>query len=469
MKKNILLILLAACGISCSVAPKTENAEPHIVSFAAGGPLRMLYDSRQRPQAVYLKDKLHIVFNGGAISRDTKNAKRKAVSKSMAVTYDPRTRTFSESVTIGRDYSSDHHDGPVIWADMEDKLHVFYGWHHDLGTHLISNEPRDIGTGLDDWSDAPAPSSKMSYPWMSRIYDNQQLVFYRTDGHYSSWTYRMTGDNGQTWEGPENDVIDLDLKGGMDTDWSSYLAKEVSKDGNFLHIGFMSYDDYKRPRSPQEKASGKLDRTRQHNPLYDNRKTSNYKYNLYYLRVDLRTHRVIPSMMVDEEDQVSFLHNLSDSQHEKSLAYHYVRRENGVWKHTRIADSNHHWNSGHLAQGADGILHAYVITGEGYFEPEGNMDRYGGGKIEEWTSADQGNTWKKARALTPDPTRYLGWKYNNIQAVRRPDGALVDGMLLFYGWKDKDAPEAQAFLLHTDGVNQTALAGRGNPRIDENR
>jgi len=45
----------------------------------------------------------------------------------------------------------------------------------------------------------------------------------------------------------------------------------------------------------------------------------------------------------------------------------------------------------------------------------------------------------------------------------------VDGMLLFYGWKDKDAPEAQAFLLHTDGVNQTALAGRGNPRIDENR
>jgi hypothetical protein len=320
----------------------------------------------------------------------------------------------------------------------------------------------------------------MSYPWMSRVYDHKQLVFYRTDGHYSSWTYRITGDNGKTWEGPENDVVDLDINGGMDTDWSSYHAKEVSKDGNYLHVGFIAYDDYKRPRSPKEIASGKLDKTRLHNPLYDKRKTSNYKYNLYYVKVDLRTDKVmndkgevlqtpidlstanskcmiwdtkwrgggiVPSMMVDEDDQVSFLHNLSDIQHEKSLGYHYVRLENGEWKHTRITDSNHHWNSGYLAKSADGVLHAYVVTGEGYFDSNGYMDRYGGGNIEEWYSTDKGNTWKKERDLTPDITRYPGWKYNNIQPVKKPDGALVDGMLLFYGWKDKNAPEAKAFLL----------------------
>ena len=45
---------------------------------------------------------------------------------------------------------------------------------------------------------------------------------------------------------------------------------------------------------------------------------------------------------------------------------------------------------------------------------------------------------------------YPGWKFNNIQPVTRPDGSIVDGMLLFYGWKDKDAPEARAFLLHED-------------------
>ena len=467
MKKVIVLCLM--------LSPVQCFAEQTLQCFGHGGQVKMLYDSRQRPQAVYLNDKLHIFFNGGGVPGD----KPKAKTRSMAVTYDPFSRTFSKIVTLGK-ASGDHHNGPVVWADQEEKLHVFCGWHHDLGTHLISSAPGCIGSSLDDWSPGPAPAPKMSYPWMSRIYDDKQLVFYRTDGHYSSWTYRITSDNGKTWQGPENDVTDLDLRGGLDTDWSIYTAKAVSRDGQTLHIGFIAYDDYKRPRSPKEIASGKLDQTRLHNPLYDNRKTSNYKYNLYYVKVDLRTHRVmndrgevlgtpidlstanskcmiwdttwrgsgiVPSMLVDRNDRVSFLHNLSDIQHEESLGYHYVRFDNGVWKHTRITDSNHHWNSGHLARGRDGTLHAYVITGQGYFDSDGYMDRYGGGSVEEWTSADQGHTWKRRRDLTPDRTAYPGWKYNNIQPVKRPDNTVVEGMLLFYGWKDKNAPEARAFLV----------------------
>ncbi len=53
-----------------------------------------------------------------------------------------------------------------------------------------------------------------------------------------------------------------------------------------------------------------------------------------------------------------------------------------------------------------------------------------------------------SRDLTPDKSKYPGWRYNNIQPVTRPDGSIVDGMLLFYGWKDRNAPEARAFLLH---------------------
>ena len=76
------------------------------------------------------------------------------------------------------------------------------------------------------------------------------------------------------------------------------------------------------------------------------------------------------------------------------------------------------------------------------------MDRYGCGNIEEWTSTDQGNSWKKERDLTPDREEYPGWKFNNVQPVKRPDGTLVDGMLLFYGWKDRNAPGARGFLIH---------------------
>jgi hypothetical protein len=97
-------------------------------------------------------------------------------------------------------------------------------------------------------------------------------------------------------------------------------------------------------------------------------------------------------------------------------------------------------------------LHAYLIVGAGYLDTDGYMDRYGGGTIEQWTSRDNGNTWKKQRDLTPDKSKYPGWKYNNIQPVTRSDGSIVDGMLLFYGWKHKDAPEAKAFLLDSRTV-----------------
>ena len=97
---------------------------------------------------------------------------------------------------------------------------------------------------------------------------------------------------------------------------------------------------------------------------------------------------------------------------------------------------------------ADGTLHAYLIVGVGYLDSDGYMDKHGGGTVEEWVSDDGGDTWNKYRDLTPNPSRYPGWRYNNIQPVTRSDGSVVDGMLLFYGWKDKNAPEAKAFLLH---------------------
>jgi len=472
---KILFTLLATTFINpFSGAQEVIKTDYEVFPFGERGQIKTTYDARQRPNCVYINGKVYLAFNAGADAGKTGKSK----TKPMAVTFDVASEKFSSIVTLGVE-SSDHHDGPVIWADMEEKLHIFYGWHHDLGKHLVSNEPLSIGSSLSDWAMSTAPSSKMSYPWMRRIYDNKQLVFYRTDGHYSSWTYRITSDDGKSWEGPENDVTDLDIELGMDTDWSIYPGKAVSNDRNYLHIGFFAYDDYKRLRSPEEIASGELDKTRLHNPLYDNRKVS-YNYNLYYVKVDLRTHEVmnykgdaiqtpidlstanskcmiwdtewrggsiVPSLLVDGNDQLSFLHNLSDVQHEDSLDYHYVRFVEGVWKHTRITESNHEWNSGHIAEDADGTLHAYVITGEGYFNSDGYMDKHGGGNIEEWISTDKGDSWTMLQDITPDPVLYPGWKFNNVQAVKKPDGSIVEGMLLFYGWKHPDDPEGKAFLL----------------------
>ncbi|MCF8380399.1 MAG: BNR-4 repeat-containing protein [Bacteroidales bacterium] len=472
MKKIFSVLMGILLMISLLNAQVIVEPGYKIFPFGNNGQLNTTYDARQRPNCVLVDGTLFLVYNG-----DGKGEVDNLKIKPLAVSFDLATETFSDVVTLGSE-SSDHHNSPVIWVDMEENLHVFHGWHHDLGIHLVSKDPLNIGNSIDDWEIGAAPSQKMSYEWMSRIYDDKQIVVYRTDGHTSSWTYRISSDNGKTWEGPENDVVDLDVQGGLVTDWSSYHAKAVSKDGNYLHLAFHAYDDYKTLVYPGEISSGEKDKSREFNPLYDNRRVS-YNYNLYYVKVDLRTDvvmnfdgdtlqtpinlehanaecmiwdtewrggSIIPSILLDENDQPSFLHNISNYQHEDSLDYHYYRFVDGGWKDTRITHSNHEWNSTYLSKSDNGTLHAYLITGEGYLEKTGDMDGHGGGRIEEWISTDDGNTWQMHRDITPDPNVYPGWKFNNIQPVKRPDATLVEGMLVFYGWKEADRPSGKAFL-----------------------
>ena len=447
------------------------KANQVITAFGEGGQIKMLYDRRQRPQSIYLNNKVHIVFNaGGQIG-----APAKARTKPMAITYDPAAREFSDVVTLGPE-KKDHHYGPVIWADEDNYLHVLFGCHSTPGTHLISKQPGDIGSSLDDWCLGPQIAPKISYPTMYRIYNKRELIYYRTAGHISSWTYRIIDDKGKTWIGPAKDVTDMDIKGRFE--WSSYQCTLPSQDGRFLHVVFIAYDD-NRSDEPE----------RYYNPRYKHQVSNEWKYNLYYIKIDLQTHDVTnfdgesmktpidieqadakcqiwdtkwrgagvpPTIILDNNGNPAFLHVLSEetiNDHQ----YYYVRRAEGKWKKTPIARSSHQWNSCHLARDVDGTLYAYLIVGDGYLDTGGYMDSYGGGAVEEWVSADKGNTWKKKRDLTPDKSRYPGWKYNNIQPVTRSDGSIVDGMLLFYGWKDKESPEAKAFLLHENTVNDSII------------
>ena len=433
-----------------------------ILPFGIDGKRNMLYDARQRPQSVLLQGRVYIVYNGEA--RPTRNGRGDA--RPTLITYDPKTRRFSESTKLGS-RSTDHHYSPVIWADEDDHLHVLYGCHRTPGTHLISARPVTSRTEKVVWKTAPQIAPKLSYPTVYRIYDQKEVIAYRTDGHTSSWTYRISDDNGKTWVGPPRDVIDLDSKGK--TDWSSYRTTLPSRDGRHLHMVYTDYDDYITKRTPD----------RLFNSRYQQNVDQDWKYNLHYVKIDLRTHRVTnadgetlrtpidlayskekcliwdtdwrgagipPVIALDADGEPTFLHILSEGDL-KTHGYYYVRRENGKWRQTRIHDSNHNWNGGYMVHDDDGNIHAYLITGQDYLKG-GYMDGRGGGSVEEWISEDKGNTWKMNRDLTPDRERYLGWRFNHIQPVVRPNGEIVEGMLLFYGWKDIDLPTARAFLLH---------------------
>jgi len=462
LKKSYRLILTTSLlSFACAVTGQGTALE--ILPFGEDGKFKMLYDCRQRPQAVYLKDTLYIVYNGNAKA----GKKDKAKAYPMLITYNPAHRSFSKAMELGPS-SKDHHYSPIIWADEGGYLHLLFGCHKTPGTHLISKEPEPALADIA-WRTAPQIAPKLSYPTVFRINGDKEVIYYRTDGHTSSWTYRISADNGETWAGPENDVTDLDIKGRKD--WSSYQTKLPSKDGKYLHVVYMDYDDNKAE-----------DPKRYFNPRYKQAVNNEWKYNLSYVKIELatgivrnadeevlrtpididysRAHCQIwdtamrgagipPVISLDEEGAPTFLHILSE-ENIKTHRYYYVRREKGQWVKTAICRSSHQWNSGYLSRDKKGLLHAYVIVGDGYLEG-GIMDAHGGGGIEEWVSEDKGKSWEKRRELTPNRKRYPGWRFNNIQPVLRPDGTAVEGMLLFYGWKDENAPEAKAFLLDETG------------------
>jgi len=470
---NRLFTLALICIVSGSCSLSDQERDYQVLSFGEGGQHKMTYDRRQRPQALLMGDEIHIVYNGGASSDATK----RTATVPFAVTYNLKSGGLSEAVQLPGMASKDHHYGPVIWADNNDYLHVLSGCHLTSGTHVISKSEASIGVSSDDWELAPQIAPSMSYPSVSQIFNSQKLIYYRVAGHRSSWTYRISADEGTTWQTPKNPVVDLnngddfmDKPHAEMDEASSYQTYLPSKDGKSIHVAFMYYDDNK--RSIAEKS---------YNPLYK-RDVGTLKTNLYYVKVDLETHEVTnfdgdqvgtpvlleeanmhckiwdtewrgagvpPDIIIDTNDNPAFLHVLTEQVFE-DLNYYYVRREGNEWKQTVIAPACHKWNSSHLTIDDDGTLHAYLLMDDEYFDSKGKglMNNHGGGtRIEEWISSDDGHTWSMHNTLLKAEGEYEGWRFNNVQPIKNKEGEIQKDMWILYGWKGQDEPNAKAFLL----------------------
>ena len=85
-----------------------------------------------------------------------------------------------------------------------------------------------------------------------------------------------------------------------------------------------------------------------------------------------------------------------------------------------------------------------IITGQ-YPQTDGVLELLG------WIASEEdelGNGSPRTRATRGGKKRDLfvsgkqspSWKYNNVQAVRGPPGTVVDGMVIFYVWRDPVNP-----------------------------
>ncbi len=420
--------------------------------FAFNGGLKMFYDNRSYPQAIQTGDQIYIVW-------------RAKDGMPHITVYDEDSGSFAEPVMVltgledsidKNKYRKDHHFAPIIWIDKDDYIHVMCGWHGyrpkrpPSGIHLVSENPGEI----ESWKPSAIPDKSMSYPQGHRIYDDQNLLYYRHDGHLGYWTYLITAEGGKNWVKPEAPVIDMNGEpqdGAHASHAGSYNTTRISKDGKTLHVAFIW------------KVEDAVLNTRYDAYLHD----FTQRYNLYYARVDLpsgniynchgkqlarpvtkriadeeclvwdteqRVAAVGPSIYLDEKGKPSFVAAVS-LETPRQGRFYYLRHDGKDWKKTEIANAGHPFAASHLDKTSKGNLRAYLITGDGEThyptEDESHMDLHGwGDRIEVWESIDGGSNWELKHDLTPEPGR----RYNNVKFVATPEGAILKNKLVYYGW-----------------------------------
>ena len=476
--KNIYLSILIS-KISLLVYSQEIIVDKYsIYSFGVGGNLKMLYDRRQRPQALEEGNKVYIVYNGNSINKDEKPKTFPVITM-----FDLKTKTFINPFNLDSISSTDHHGCPIIWLDDKMKFHVLYGAHNSPGIHLESKKKLSIGSSVNDWKKIPFLETKVSYPSVSKS-AHGDLIYFRNGGHTSHWKYALKKKS-KNWRAIDTPTTDLDIKGMFE--WSSYHSYILSEDKNYMHIAFVSYDDNK------ENNPG-----RYFNERYNQIVTNDFKYNLYYLKIDIRKGKAFnfsgkelllpidlfsankncliwntegrasgapPQIILDKNGNPAFLHVITEKTI-NDFNYYFVQFIKQKWIKSPIRSSNHQWNNGEIIIKNNKIF-SYLIVGDkavrtpfddamNFLNKElnnwtkinefcgGYMDKHGGGQIEEWISND-GIDWEFSKKIIPNNTD-SNWKFNNIQFITDKYGNKNKDAFIFYGWNSTDNRKTSAFI-----------------------
>jgi len=97
MRKAFLSLFTIALIISPLIALESQGQDFVILPFGERGQIKMTYDARQRPNAVFLNGKVHLAINADAPIGANGTSK----TNPIAVTYDLKLLDFSDFVHPG--------------------------------------------------------------------------------------------------------------------------------------------------------------------------------------------------------------------------------------------------------------------------------------------------------------------------------------------------------------------------------
>lgn len=448
------------------------------VPFARYGGEKMIYDGRTGPVAINVDGSTYVAYQGG---------RRGPEGHPHLIRYDRTHDTWSAPQRVGTVSSVNHHLGPILWTDASGLLHVLYNCHISgkaqkpvAPVHLMSpttpremfaNTENDPSTGIPAWIDGGVIAPSISYPRCLRLADRRWVLYYRVFGHMGYWTYRVSENGSDGWEGGVPLVdFDRDPVTNKDTWAGSYHTVQPGNDGEHLHVTFCYWDE-----------------SQTYNRRYNQPLGFSNRYDLYYMKVSVVTgtattadgskldlpvnrHRAAQcrvastehhitnaaTMMIDREDRPSFLLPVSGSTPWDCL-FIYVRSERerddrlsgqhetgpsdvisdrltcaSGWRATAVAPTNSVWSGSLLTRNKANTLQAYLIAGT----DDGSSRVYGGGQLELWESTDGGRCWHYRRNLNPHGDRL----FNNPRPVIGPGSECAyafdqgDRGFVCFGW-----------------------------------
>ncbi|GAB4281711.1 MAG: hypothetical protein Kow0067_01330 [Coriobacteriia bacterium] len=382
----------------------------------------------------------------------------------QGVGFDPMLVTYAETTGVWRGpyrlgtnaLRLDAHGAPALYRDPAGRLHAFYGCHATAMRHVRS-APDDPSR----WQRL-ADLSSATYPQAVDHGGGRMSLFYRSGAQH--WVLRSSEDGAETF-GPELRVLQADANRAY---WYADLRR--APDGQ-LDLAFTWHDR-------QLFMTG----------LWFVRRNAYYAYRdlagawrgadgvALSLPIDLAeadAHckifdsgaELVNEITVKRDDTgapcVLFLTGAGAGPW--TYDWRFMRKSGSSWSSRAIVTTDHFFDAAAFECLPGGAVEAFVVTGDSDARGSTDNDYRGrGGRIELWTSADRGLTWRKDRVVSPAEPGVL---YSDPVFVR--DGTR-DARLVFTDWtNDESNFFHRLFLWGDSGIvtretppNVERLAGR---------
>lgn len=376
------------CGLSKNTLPGHK--------YVYCGPMAT-YCNWHRPMAVFVPEVNKTFFVYGCSGN----------SPTISL-HDHATGQFAHPVVLGSNNDGDAHRNPTLTVADDGTLFVFYGAHNDTTHVLRSDAPYD----LSRWthvSDLPEMESSYPQPWQLKSGELFVSCRHRGVGREGGWCVMTSKDRGVTWQKP----VPLIAFEGCNT-----YAVTIAEEGAYprkVHVAWSRLNG-----GTEVEMQTKDAWARRHQLYY----ACSEDGGATWMRSDGTTYTLpiteeAAEKLYDCGERGVWLQDIQlDAGGNPCILFidaevatyesqwKFARHVGGGWTFSDITTSDHMYDDGGLVILADDDFRVYAPT-------TAVQPLEDGGEIEEWRSADGGQTWSNTQHLTEGSTL----SHNNVKVV----------------------------------------------------